>query len=150
MQIDIKSIGCVCNEYHSRPDEGWKDVVSTVQLDRQYADALYGLDEFSHIMVLFWLHQVEKQSKTRSRVHPMGKEHLPRVGVFATHSPARPNPIAVTVCRLLEIKGTALTVRGLDAYNQTPVLDIKSFTGGEVSGRTYRPAWVDGLKNEGG
>lgn len=97
-------------------------VVGTLIVDEQYRDALEGLVAGKKIVILYWMHQA---ARDRLRVHPRGDASRPLKGVFATRSPHRPNPIAVDVVDLVEIQGTTLTVRGLDAVDNTPLLDIK-------------------------
>ena len=104
--------------------EGWESAISEVILDPEYQEALDGLEEYSHLMILFWLDRREKGS-WMSRVHPKSRQDLPLVGVFATRSQYRPNPIGLTLVKLISRKGTILKVRGLDALNGTPVIDIK-------------------------
>jgi tRNA-Thr(GGU) m(6)t(6)A37 methyltransferase TsaA len=93
-------------------------------MKRQYVGGLKGLEDFSHIIVLFFL---SRSKGIGMQVHPKGRTDLPLVGMFATRSPRRPNPIAMTICRLLKRKGGRLTVRGLDAIDGTPVIDIKPY-----------------------
>ncbi len=119
------SIGYVKNEVSPGQDVRWEEIDSQVVIDERFSEALEGLEEFSHIIVLFWLHK--KRERIPLRVHPQGREDMPLVGVLATRSPVRPNPIGLTVVELLERQGNTLCVRGLDAYDGTPVLDIKPY-----------------------
>ena len=107
-----------------------------------------GLDEFSHCYVLFWMHHNTKALQERARVHPRGQEDLPLVGVFATHSPYRPNPIGLTVVELVHFSEGSLWVRGLDALHGSPVLDIKSY----VPSRNEKPLvlYPDWIRQLGG
>ena len=102
-----------------------RNVISEIEINDEYANALDGIDDFSHLVVLFWAHRVEQKRRFTLKVHPAGREHMPLVGVFATRSPARPNLILSTTVHLLERNGNVLRVRGLDSINGTPVLDIK-------------------------
>ena len=102
-----------------------RGAVSEIMIDSNLAEALEGVEEFSHLVVLYWAHRVPPGGRSFTKVHPMGRKDLPLVGVFATRSPARPNPIGVTVVRLLERKANVLRVEGLDALDGTPVIDIK-------------------------
>lgn len=104
---------------------GFGDFVSRIVIYDEYSDCLQGLEEFSHILVLYWSHFAEGEGREVSLVHPAGQEDLPLVGVFSTRSPARPNPICVTTVELLEREGNILTVKGLDAVDGSPVIDIK-------------------------
>ena len=99
-----------------------------IEIDPQYSDALFGLAQFSHIMVLYWFHENDTPDQRRIlQVHPCGNEQNPLTGVFATHAPVRPNLIALTVCKLVSIEGNQLTVDGIDANDGSPVIDIKSY-----------------------
>ncbi len=102
-----------------RTAEAW------IVLYPEHAPRLAGLDGYSHVAVLFWLHEVRDELRARTQVHPRGDQSLPLVGVFATRSPHRPNPLGLSVVRLLEVRGHALRVSGLDAADRTPVLDLK-------------------------
>ena len=91
-------------------------------------DATLGLDEFSHMEVVFHFH---KESRIRrGAAHPRGNPAWPLVGVLAGHSPVRPTHLGVSRCALLAVAGLELTVRGLDAVDGTPVLDIKPYATG--------------------
>jgi tRNA-Thr(GGU) m(6)t(6)A37 methyltransferase TsaA len=93
-----------------------------VEIDDAYADALDGIEQFDTVIVLCWFHLSRRDLL---QVHPRGDESNPLRGVFATRSPLRPNPIAVYTARLLERNGTTLKLRGIDAVDGTPVIDIR-------------------------
>jgi len=88
---------------------------------------LDGLEDFSHILVLYWPHLVPPEGRTLTKVHPIGRKDLPLVGVFSTCSPARPNPILVTAVRLLERNENVLKVQGLEAIDGSPIIDLKPY-----------------------
>ena len=139
--IEVKPIGFVVRE-DSLEDE------SKVVLAEEFAEGLDGIEGFSHIYVIFWLHKVKNRERRVLKVHPRGRRDLPSVGVFATRSPMRPNPIGLTLVELVERKGNVLVVRGLDAFDGTPVLDIKPCIS-ETVGRKFRfPDWWVRLKAE--
>ncbi|MCW4029396.1 MAG: tRNA (N6-threonylcarbamoyladenosine(37)-N6)-methyltransferase TrmO [Candidatus Bathyarchaeota archaeon] len=96
-------------------------------LKSEYVEALSGITEFSHIYVLFFLNQVTPQQRKTQKVYPRGRRDMPLTGIFATRTMMRPNPIGITVVELQKVEGTTLTVKGLDAYDGTPVLDIKPY-----------------------
>ena len=101
---------------------------SFIQIDPPFTDALLGLSEFSHIWVLYWFHENDTPEKrTILRMHPMKDPANPLTGVFATHSPARPNLIALTRCRIRSIEDTVIEVDDIDALDGSPVLDIKCY-----------------------
>ena len=97
-----------------------------IEIGAAWAEALDGIGEFSHIWIVWWLDRFKEPPRSR-RVHPEGRRELPEVGLFATRSPHRPCPIALTAVRLLEHDGGRLLVQGLDALPGTPVLDIKPY-----------------------
>jgi tRNA-Thr(GGU) m(6)t(6)A37 methyltransferase TsaA len=116
--------------------------VSELIIDPAFADMLDGIDEFSHLMVLYWSHLVPENRRRIMKVHPLGSKDFPLVGTFATHSPARPNGILVTVVRLLERKGNILRVSGLDALNDSPILDIKPYLPEPDLKNVRMPEWM--------
>jgi tRNA-Thr(GGU) m(6)t(6)A37 methyltransferase TsaA len=128
-QITIKPIGIVNSEV-SEPQRGmgeWNDVTSEIVIDEEWTEHLDGLDEFSHIMVVFWMHLVPRENRPPTRIHPRGRTDLPLVGLFATRAPYRPNSLGVSTVKLLERRGNILIVKGLDALDGTPVIDIKPY-----------------------
>jgi tRNA-Thr(GGU) m(6)t(6)A37 methyltransferase TsaA len=142
--IELQPIGQVRNGVTERGDVVWEELVSEVVIEEQYAAALEGLEEFSHLWVLFWLHQRDRE--VILKVHPEGRPELPEVGVLATRSPRRPTPIAMTAVRLLERRGNVLVVRGLDALDATPVLDIKPYlVRGDSIAEATVPDWLQRL-----
>ncbi|MFQ6087604.1 MAG: tRNA (N6-threonylcarbamoyladenosine(37)-N6)-methyltransferase TrmO [Candidatus Methanofastidiosia archaeon] len=144
MKIEIEVIGIVKNSENEPRGQNWKDIASEIRIFEKFKKAVEGLEEFSHIQVLFWLHRAKRD---RKMIHPKNRKELPLVGVFATRTQHRPNPIGVTVAELLEIKDNVLIVRGLDALNKTPVLDVKAFVGVDI--QNYKvPEWVLRLRNE--
>ena len=89
-----------------------------------YLPALDGLDRGKgKIIVICWMHRADRG---RLKVHPQGREELPERGVFSTRSPHRPNPVSLHTVTLLSIEGSVLRVRGMDAIDGTPVVDIKN------------------------
>ncbi len=118
--LKLEPIGYVRNEIEESTD--FTDVVSEIVIRPELVDGLYRIDESKEIDVLFWF---DRSTGPKMRLHPKGDPDIPLVGVFATRSPNRPNPIGVTRVRLLSVNGNILTVKGLDAFNGTPVLDLK-------------------------
>lgn len=107
---------------HQEDDACWIDVFEP------YRAGLHGIEQFSHVTVLFWCHEKSTpQDRSTLRVHPCGDEANPQTGVFATRSPARPNPIAVSVCRLLHVRPSRIDLASIDALDQSPVVDIKGY-----------------------
>jgi tRNA-Thr(GGU) m(6)t(6)A37 methyltransferase TsaA len=143
--ITLKPIGIVKNSVKQRPGHGynWQEVVSEIVVDNSLTEALDTLDEFSHIIVIFWMHEIDVPPQLPSKIHPRGQQELPLVGRFATRSPNRPNPLGKTTVRLLEHCGNILKVTGLDAIDGTPVVDIKPYIPGYDSVADARvPTWA--------
>ncbi len=122
---------------HHRDDQAWIDVYPA------YRDGLLGIEQFSHIHVLYWLHENDHdEGRAVLQVHPCGNEANPLTGVFATHSPRRPNPIGLSRCRVTAVEKSRIMVDEIDAFDGSPVIDIKSFFPDEGSGDPYRyPSW---------
>lgn len=102
-------------------------------LNDSFAEAADGLEEYSHVIVLFWAHADVPADERCSeepvpiRLRPMGREDWPLVGVFTTRCFERPNPVCATTVRLLERTGNVLRVEGLDAFDGSPIIDIKPY-----------------------
>ncbi len=124
--IQFKPIGTVHNNVdEAHHDTPWQTIESDIVLEEQWREALDGLEQFSHIWVIFNFDRMPPV--TTSQTRPMGRTDLPLVGRFATRSPQRPNPIGIAAVELLHIRGNVLRVRGLDALDGTPVLDLKPY-----------------------
>ncbi len=148
--VTLRPIGVVRNGVAEPTPEGWKDTVSRIVIRPELADALLGLDGWSHILVLFWPHRVPREViGSKHRLHPRDDPANPIQGVLATRSQIRFNPVLVTAVRLLKVKGNVLKVKGLDAIDGTPVLDIKPYLPAFDSVPEARvPEWV--TRQEGG
>ncbi len=103
-----------------------QDSLKEIELQPQFGDGLAGVESQERLWVLYWMHQLSAGDRTLLRVHPRGDCSRPKRGVFALHSPSRPNPIGMTRVTLLRREGNRLLVEGLDALAGSPVLDIKS------------------------
>jgi tRNA-Thr(GGU) m(6)t(6)A37 methyltransferase TsaA len=123
----VEWIGTVYNDVKEPTDEGWGDVVSEVVLDETLADGLDGIEDFSHVLILYWMHRAAEAEPVRMRRRPQGREDMPEIGIFAQRARHRPNPIGVTAVRLLRRDKNRLVVQGLDAINGTPVVDVKPY-----------------------
>lgn len=116
-----------------------------IEIDLAWVGALDGIEGFSHIWVVWWLDRYESPPSS-PRVHPEGRPEMPLVGLFATRSPHRPCPIAITAVRLLARQGARLRVEGLDANEGTPVLDIKPYLRrGDLIPEATAPDWLERL-----
>ena len=116
-----------------------------IVLDEDYQPGLLGLEGFSHIHVFWWFDRNDTPEKRQVlQVHPMGDPENPLTGVFATRSPMRPNLIAVTLCKIASIRGNVVEVEKIDAFDGTPVLDIKPFLPGHDSASDATvPDWFE-------
>jgi tRNA-Thr(GGU) m(6)t(6)A37 methyltransferase TsaA len=125
-------------------DDDWGDVEATIVLDDRFpADALAGLEAFSHLDVVFVFDRVDEDSVNVGARHPRGNPEWPAVGIFAQRAKARPNRIGVTTCDLVGVDGHRVTVRGLDAIDGTPVLDLKPhLVEFGPRGEVREPDWV--------
>ena len=102
-------------------------IVSEIIIDTPYVGAMSGVESYSHLFVIFYMHKVPSEETKTLKVHPRGRTDVKKVGVFATRSRTRPNPLGLAVVELLEKHGHSLKVRGLDALDGTLVLDIKPY-----------------------
>jgi tRNA-Thr(GGU) m(6)t(6)A37 methyltransferase TsaA len=143
VEMDLRPIGFVRNDITEPKDRDWGSITSEIVLDQNFEEALSELAEFSHISVVYWMHKTTPAQRLTKKVHPKANKDLPLVGVFATCSPARPNPIGVTTVKLLEHRGNVLKVIGLDAIDGTPVLDIKPYMPLPASyANAKTPGWI--------
>ena len=146
LDISLRVIGIVRNGIKQRPELGWEEIVSEIVVDSRLTEALDGLEEFSHIIVIYWMHRASAPVQVPTKIHPRGRQELPLVGIFATRAPYRPNPVGETTVRLLERQGNILKVEGLDAIDGTPVIDIKPYIPGRDSVTEAKaPSWVTKL-----
>jgi tRNA-Thr(GGU) m(6)t(6)A37 methyltransferase TsaA len=146
-KIVLKPIGFVRTEATGDEVKD-KDRISQIVVNRELAEALDGVADFSHLFVLFWLHEVTSEERKTLKVHPRGREDLPLLGVFATRTKLRPNPIGLTLVELMKVEDNVLTVRGLDAFDKTLVLDIKPFDFWDLAKDVKVPQWWTKLQKE--
>lgn len=105
----------------------WEDIESQIVIDERWRDALDGIEQFSHIWIIFFIDRVDAPVDLKIRPMKRDARSVPLVGIFATRSPQRPNPIGIRAVELIEVRGNVLRVRGLDAFNGSPVLDLKPY-----------------------
>lgn len=113
----------IARERHARIQA----LVSEVVIFPEYVPLLDGVEQFSHILVLYWPHLVDPKRRKLTHVHPMGRKDVPEQGIFATCSPARPNPVLITAVKLVERRPCSLMVQGFEAVDGSPVMDIKPY-----------------------
>ena len=128
VSLTCTPIGVVRSAVTKLSQGHWGGIESEIHVAPKYADGLQGLDEFSHVIVVFQLHEVVGfDPATQLLRHPRGKPDLQAVGVFAQRTKYRPNPIGLTSVELRSVRDNVLTVLGLDAIDGTPVLDLKPY-----------------------
>ncbi len=125
MEIKLKPIGFAKNQ-EEKHFGGWNKVATDLIIDEQYQKALKGLEDYSHLIAIYWLHEV---TTCDIRHVPQGKVgEVPEVGIFACRCAQRPNPIGVSTVKIINIKDNIVTVQGLDFVNDTPIIDINPNT----------------------
>ncbi len=145
MNIHMQPIGVLHNSFETRIPAGWENDLAKLTINEKWLPALEGVEDFSHLIVLFWLHNIPRRG-TKCKTHPQGRQDLPEVGIFATRSPYRPNPIGLQVVELVAREGNVLTLRGIDALDGSPVLDIKPYLKrGDCVLETRIPKWLEVL-----
>lgn len=144
--MNVNPIGVVKSPVKEGVDNDWGDVISEIYIFKEFTDGLKGIEEFSNIIVIFYMDKSTFDRDRDIRRKPQGRDDMPEVGIFAQRAKHRPNPIGITNVRLLSVNENILKVQGLDAIDKTPILDIKphfpvydSCNGAKV------PEWVDRL-----
>ncbi len=117
-----------------------RDIIADIIVDEDVAAALTGIEEWSHLIILFWMDQFVGDHH-QLIAHPRQRSDLPEVGLFSMRGRERPNPIGLAVVELLKRNQNVLTVRALDAYDGSPVLDIKPYDRYDVVTELRMPAW---------
>jgi tRNA (adenine37-N6)-methyltransferase len=147
-QISVTPIGVVRSPIHEATDDVWGGVISRIELDasRFSAGSLVGLDQFSHVEVIFSFHLVPESEMQFGARHPRGRADWPLVGIFAQRGKGRPNRLGITVCRIISVQNMSVEVEGLDAIDGTPVLDIKPYMREfGPTGEIQQPNWATEL-----
>ncbi len=143
--IPVTPIGWVRNDVTNPDRHEWSRIRSRIILREELLPALAGLEGFTHIIIVTWLDRVPEDLRMRMAVHPAGDRSIPAQGVLALRTHHRPNPIGVSVVPLERVEGVTLYVRGLDAANRTPVLDLKPYLPHYDSVPEARlPGWAEG------
>jgi len=144
--VNIEPIGTVKSPVTEAVDEGWGGVVSEIHLQESLAAGLQGIEQFSHIIVIFFMHQSTFDLAADLVRRPRERPDMPLVGAFAQRAKHRPNPIGITTVHLIEVKGNVLKVKGLDAIDGTPILDIKPYLPAhDCPPNATNPEWIDRL-----
>ena len=146
MKIEFESIGTVNNSVTDKKDIGWGENVSRIVINPELKGGLMGLSEFSHIVVVYYLHEAKFNMEKHLTRRPRDREDMPLSGIFSQRAKDRPNPIGITSVKLVSVDDNVITVKGLDAVDGTPVLDIKPyFPVYDSKSNAEIPEWVDRL-----
>jgi tRNA-Thr(GGU) m(6)t(6)A37 methyltransferase TsaA len=143
--ITLRTIGTVRNGRDSAADADWGALESAIELDPDCAAGLDGLQAFSHALVIFYMHQDPDREPPTLRRRPRGRADMPELGVFAQRGRMRPNPIGVTAVEVLRVEPGRVVVRGLDALDGTPVLDLKPYVPVFDRRDARVPEWIESL-----
>lgn len=143
MSFQIKPIGIVRTNLPNGKIQ--KENYTEIIINIEFEETLDGIDDFSHLIILFYFHQLSQKEPINLKVHPEDRQDLPLIGILATRSPFRPTPIGLTIVELIKKEGRILTVRGLDAFDETPVLDIKPYDSIDHKRPVKVPVWWNKL-----
>ena len=146
-KIELKPIGFVRTKAFGKEVRDRSNVSELIIL-KDLTEALDGVRDFSHLYVIFWMHEISVEERKTMKTNPRGRLDMPYLGVFSTRTPYRPNPIGLTLVKLLKVKDNVLTVRGLDAFNGSPILDIKPFDHWDMTEDAVVPQWWMKLERE--
>ncbi len=115
-----------------------------IVVDEKYQPGLLGLDGWSHVQVVWWFDKNDTpQKRSILQVHPRGNKNNPLTGVFACRAPVRPNLIALSLCKVVSVRDNVVEVEHIDAFDGTPVLDLKPFAPGQDSATGVKvPDWT--------
>jgi tRNA (adenine37-N6)-methyltransferase len=145
--LTLEPVGVVVGGRDEAVDDDWGAVESVIRLDGQRfgADAVAGLDAFSHLCVVFQFHLVREADVVTGARRPRGNPAWPEVGMFAQRAKMRPNRLGVSNCALRAVEGLDLLVRGLDAVAGSPILDVKPFMREFEPAQSRQPEWATEL-----
>jgi len=121
-----------------------QDGRNVIVLDKQYQKGLLGLEQWSHVQVIWWFDKNDTpQKRAILQVHPRGDKNNPLTGVFACRAPVCPNLIALSLCKIVSVKDNVIEVEKIDAFEGTPVLDLKPYAPGLDSASDVKvPQWA--------
>jgi len=144
-QIVLEPIGRVVSPVREGRDENWGTVIAEIHLDNTRFEpaCLSGLQEFSHLEVVFVFDQLPESEIEHTARHPRENPRWPKVGIFAQRGRKRPNRLGATICELVSVEGLIVRVRGLDAFDGSPVVDLKPVMKEFLpeSGSIRQPQW---------
>jgi tRNA-Thr(GGU) m(6)t(6)A37 methyltransferase TsaA len=126
MEIIVKPIGFVRNTRKEAGDDNWGGLISEIVIKQEFGtEAIQGIEAFSHAEIIFYFDQVDEGEIVSEARHPRNNPKWPKVGIFAQRGKNRPNRLGLTTVKIIKREENTLFVKGLDAIDGTPVLDIK-------------------------
>jgi tRNA-Thr(GGU) m(6)t(6)A37 methyltransferase TsaA len=138
--VILKPIGYIETDFGEEEiKKQLETTLSTLIINPKLVSALDGIESYSHLMIVYFMHKIT--ATIELKIHPRRRKNIKKVGLFATRTPNRPNPIGVTVVKLLERHHNIVKVQGLDTLNGTPILDIKPYTYSDVRDNINVPKW---------
>lgn len=144
-RIAMEPIGYVRNSVQNRKDESWGEDVSSIVLEEEYHTGLTGIEDFSHAIIVYYLDKARYEREKHLQRRPQNREDMPLVGIFSQRGKDRPNTIGLTAVQIVSADDRSLTVKGLDAIDGTPVLDIKPYYPMYDKKEATVPEWVTRL-----
>ena len=144
-EIILKPVGYVRNQVTVKKDQFWGEDISTIELKEEFRGGLTGLQEFSHAIILCHLDKACYLPEKHLLRRPRNRADMPMLGIFSQRTKDHPNQIGVTTAEILSVSETSVTVKGLDALDGTPVLDIKPYFPVFDRRDARTPQWVDTL-----
>jgi len=149
-EITIKPIAYVTNERVELKDDFWGNVISEITLTEEFpAEALDGIEEFTHLEILFHFHKATDRNIVWNSEHPRENPNYPKVGIFAQRKKNRPNLIGTTIVKLIKREGNKIIISNFDAINGTPIIDIKPIMQEFLpSEKVSQPQWTTDLMKD--
>lgn len=147
MKIELIPVAYVTNSRKVPTDDFWGGIISKITLTDEFPEeAFKGINEFSHVEIIFYFDKADSSKVIKADSHPRGNVNWPKTGIFVQRKKDRPNHLGLTIAKIEKVEGKSLFVTGLDAIDGTPVLDIKPVVKGflpheEIS----QPVWADEL-----
>ncbi len=145
MDIIMKPVGYVENGIKNKKDDSWGEDISSIVLEEEYYGGLKGLEDFSHIIVVYYLDKAVYEKEKHLQRRPRNREDMPLIGIFSQRGKDRPNTIGVSSVQIISVEDQYITVKGLDAIDGTPVLDIKPYYPVFDKKDASVPEWVNRL-----
>lgn len=146
MKIDMTAIGYTQSNVTEKKDNDWGNDYTTIKLEKDYCGGLLGIEDFSHAIIVFYLNKAEYSKEKHLKRRPRNREDMPLIGIFAQRGKDRPNHIGITTVEIVSATDDELKVKGLDAIDGTPVLDIKPYYPMyDLKENSTYPEWVSRL-----